>query len=112
MFSLSVCFGPQGTTWAFMFKTKESLEKAIEKFPHTVPAVADDFGQIATFEPKSIHSYIIEDMNLSKLAHQERAVHMERMKAAVTQQVQTDPSLRAARNGGGPAIVTPFGQPR
>lgn len=111
MFSLTVCFGPQATAWAFMFKTQESLNKAIEKFPG-VSAIADDFGQWATFE-RPIHGYIIEDMNLSKLAHQERAIHMERMKAAVTQQVQTDPALRAGRAGNGPAIVSPFGgQPR
>lgn len=106
MFSLTVCFGPQATAWAFMFKTEESLNKALDQFEKD-RAVMDDFGQRACFD--KIHGHIVEDMNLSKLAHQERAIHMERMKAAVTQQVQTDPALRAVRAGNGPAIVSPFG---
>lgn len=107
MFSVTVCFGPQATAWAFLFKTEESMRTAINNFPST-PAIVDDFGQTATFE-RPIHGYVVEDLNLSKLAHQERAIHMERMRRAVTQAMQVDPQMRAVRTGGGPAIVSPFG---
>jgi hypothetical protein len=109
MFSLTICFGPQATAWAFMFKTKESAEAAATTIllDHVVK-ITDDFGQTAVFAGNQIHGHVLEDMNISKLAHQERALHMERMKAAVTMQIQSDPAMRAARNGQGPGIVSPF----
>jgi len=109
MYCLTICFGPAATTWALMFKTKESAEAALARewtdSGHTIEVI-DDFEQNITIKTDAVHAIMYEDLSLSKLAHIERALHQARMQAEGQKMAQTDPALvHAAR---GPNIISPM----
>jgi hypothetical protein len=111
MYCLTICFGPAATTWALMFKTKETAEIgwnaiALAKANNVVVNFSDDFGQEIVLESAPVHGVMLEDLSLSKLAHIERALHQARMQAEGQKMAQTDPALvHAAR---GPNIISPM----
>lgn len=109
MHCLTICFGPAGTTWALMFKTKEAAEanwnSVAMKSSNVVTRFRDDFGQELVLETDKIHGIMLEDMSLSKLAHIERALHQARMQAEGQKMAQADPAL--AQAGRGPGIISP-----
>jgi hypothetical protein len=69
----------------------------------------DDFGQRATFVRSAIVAVMFEDLDASKVASVEMALHNARTQASAEQRAAADPTLRAARSNGrgGPAIVSP-----
>ena len=115
MFSLTISFGPGPVMWTMMWRDREKAEAAwnavaISKATESVLKLTDDFGQDAIIEITTIHGIMLEDMELSKNAHIERALHQARMQAKGQEMAESDQILRAARaRQGGPGILTPMG---
>lgn len=113
MYALTICFGPTGTNWRLLFKTKESLEKQRNEMPVMEQLfITDDFGQQCTIKTKQIHGTMIEDLDESKVANVEMALHGARTQASAQQRAEADPTLRAARFAQGPAVINPMGNGR
>lgn len=101
MFSLTIVFGPGPMVWTLMFKTREAAEVAVEiievaKKNGDIHA-EDDFGQKCKINPNELHGYMLEDLEQSRLAHIERALHQARTQAKGTELADADPVLRQAR---------------
>lgn len=109
MFSLTLCFGPQGTIWNFLFKTAESLDKA-----RNSPVIdgqlvfCDDFGQSVNVKQSEIHGVMVEDLEQSQMGQVERGLHNARTQAKAQTRALADPSLAAAIRAQGPAVHSPF----
>lgn len=112
MHLLTIVFGPSATSWALLFKSPEAADRAVidlEKPDSSVVTIIDDFGQRATLKAESIHGFMLEDMEQSKLAQIERGLHFERTKARANQMAQSDPVLKNAAMMQGPAMLSPMG---
>lgn len=115
MHSLTIAFGPTGAMWAFLFRTKEAADVAhkdvclVQGSPGDVVTVSDEFGQTATFMGDRIHGIVLEDLERTKMAHVERALHQARLQAKAQQMAQGDATLKAAQMMSGPAMLSPGG---
>jgi hypothetical protein len=108
MFSLTIVFGPGPMVWTLMFKTEEKAREELAKIVD-LPTIsyADDFGQECLITRGSIHGMMIEDLEQSRLAHIERALHQARTQAKGAEIADNDPVLKQARHraqGGMPMI--------
>lgn len=118
MHLLTIVFGPTPTPWSLLFKKPELADKTffdiqVAKREHAATvSLMDDFGQRADVDVASIHGFMLEDMEQSKLAHIERGLHQARTQARAQQQAQADPALRAAAAMQSPAMLTPMGNGR
>jgi hypothetical protein len=105
---MTVVFGP--TSLGFLFKTKEKAD-AHRNFRTDHPTqdliIDDDFGSHAEIKAMSIHGIIIEDLDVSKLANVEMMLHEARSRSSAQHRAQSDPALRAVRQG--PSVLTPMG---
>lgn len=108
MFCLNIALGH--TSWRLLYKTEENALEAVARFNviDTVK-VADDFGQALEAKVASIHGYMLEDMDKTKLAHVEMALHQARTQNLATKTAQTDPGLRTAQAINGPSVLSPMG---
>lgn len=118
MFSLSISFGPIGTTWRLLYKTEE---KAFEHFAFanspkdkTVDfngderiRLEDDFGQIASFKRDALHGIMLENLDQSKLGNIEMALHNAHVQAEGQSRAENDPALRSRVRG--PSVISPIG---
>lgn len=109
MFSLTIVFGPGPMVWTLMFKSKEAAEEVtlgirnalktrgtdVSFSPTNVIAVGDDFGQHADITASSIHGVMFEDLEQSKLAHIERALHQARVKVKADEMAMADPVIKS-----------------
>lgn len=113
MFSLTISFGPGPVMWTLMWRDKAKAIKAYEQYAtiEDTLILTDDFGQEARIAREDIHGVMLEDMELSKLAHIERALHQARTQAQGQTMAQNDSVLRTARHQGGPPILSPMGGP-
>lgn len=118
MHLLTVVFGPTPTPWALLFKEEAAAEDAFnaiaaaKKDGGTV-IIKDEFGQSGCFAAVGIHGFMLEDMEKSKVAAIERALHQERIKIKANQQAKSDPVIGPAMNmNHGPAILSPMGPGR
>ena len=122
MHMLTVVFGPTSTSLAFLFRNEEhalteleSIKNALKLFgetEHTFAFIDDDFGQHAAIRLKSLHGFLLENMEESKLAHIERGLHNARTQARANQAAQSDPVLKSAMAGMSPvnpAMLSPMG---
>jgi hypothetical protein len=121
MYALTIALGGTAMAWKFLFKTQEAADSAYAAatnsvgHPHTLSAplptfeVRDDFGQSAKFTGNV--SVLLENLDESRVAHVENALHEMRTRAAIQQRAQGDSSLRFAMNNGpgGPAVISPMG---
>ena len=128
MFSLTISFGPGPTMWTLMWRDETKAKEAADKLRHGVDgryntigginpqyaALEDEFGQQADVKFSEIHGFMFEDMELSKLAHIERALHQARTQAQGQQAAENDQVLRVQRARSGPAVLMPGmnGMPR
>lgn len=72
--------------------------------------VTDDFGQSAHIDLEQLHGVMLEDMEQSKLAHIERALHQGRTQAKAQEMAADDAVLKAARfRQGSTPVLTPMG---
>ncbi len=116
MHSLTINFGPTGTLWGLMFKSEESAQIAYDVLTGTrgeptddynkttsLIRLVDDFGQKVVLERSAIHGYVLEDMDVSGMAHVERTHHQARLQRTASKLAESDASLRQV----GPAILNP-----
>lgn len=98
MFSLSIIVG--STSLALLFADKDKAYAA----DNTISAAAqgqtftidDEFGHKLTLTRSNIHAWLLEDMNRSALAHQERTLHEAKIRANIQKAAQSNPGLREA----------------
>ena len=102
--------------WALMFKTEDSAAAASQKLSvcfeqsdSALTILADDFGQTLCVGPAALHGWMLEDMDKSKLAHIERALHHARMQQEGQKLAAADAQLRQGQHG--PSIIAPMGMP-
>lgn len=118
MFAVSIAFGTH--SWRMLFKDEEKANKAYELASQpatkthefsapTAIALIDDFGQRATFRLDSVIGTMLENLDESKVANIEMALHQQRTQMSFQQRAEADPTIRAARASGGPAIISPMG---
>ena len=109
MFSLTVAFA--GGQWALMFNDRETADKAFDN-AIAGASVVDDFGQVVQMNKDKMIGILLEDLDQSKMAAIERALHMARVQAKGNEMANADSTLRAARYAqGGPAMINPMGMP-
>jgi hypothetical protein len=111
MFSLTIVFGPGPMIWTLMFRERDRAMEIVTK--HTsnknveVLAGVDDFGQEFCVKESQLHGFMLEDLEQSKLAHIERALHQARTKVKADEFARADPVLRSAAVQQGGAILQP-----
>jgi hypothetical protein len=107
MFCLNIALG--NIAWRLLFKDEKNALNALALFNVTdTVRVIDDFGQSLEAKVSSIHATLLEDLDKTKMAHVELALHQQRMNVMATKLAQTDPQLRANATNGG-AIIAPMG---
>ena len=112
MFALNIALG--NTAWRLLFKDEEKAQAAFAAaesarlMKASCDRISDDFGQ--TFSGgDGIAGVMFEDMNKTKMAHVEIALHNARTQALVTKTAQADPGLRASSMMNGPSMLDPMG---
>jgi predicted CopG family antitoxin len=118
MYLLTIVFGPSPTPWSLLFEKPEaaedvffSLQKSKQEKRDFIDIV-DEFGQRTVIDIASIHGFMLEDMEKSKLAHIERGLHQARTQAKAQQAATQDPVLKSAAMMRGPAMIDPMGNSR
>lgn len=122
MHSLTIVFGPTGTSWRLLFKERGTATIAAERCQTALgnnslamkPAdsaveLEDDFGQIASIPAAGIHGIMLEDLDQSKQAGIELGLHQARAQADMQNAAKADPKIMAharAQNQG-PGILGP-----
>jgi len=97
MFSLTIVFGPGPMVWTLMYKEREKAENHRAQLAGSNSVIlVDDFGQEATFFGDPVNGVMLEDLEQSKLAHIERALHQARTKIKADEMAMADPAMRAA----------------
>ncbi len=114
MFSLTIVFGPGPMVWTLMYKTEESAREIKQTLRSNtnddhamITYIADDFGQECELVTNEIKGWMLEDLEQSRLAHIERALHQARTQAKGAEIADSDPVLKQARHrsqGGMPMI--------
>ena len=118
MYLLTVVFGPSPTPWSLLFEKPEAADEIFfslgtaKQSKADFISIADEFGQRATIDVDSIHGFMLEDMEKSKLAHIERGLHQARTQAKAQQAATQDPVLKSAAMMRGPAMIDPMGNSR
>ena len=113
MWCITVAVG--NIPWALAYKTEEAAQAAdttlTDGFTNGQITIkmCDDFGQKITVCGNSVSGWNLEDMEKSKLAHIERALHHARMQQEGQKLAQADATLRQGQHG--PAIISPMGMP-
>lgn len=119
MFSLTIVFGPGPMVWTLMFKNHEQSELAQSRLADAKAGgedfhLVDDFGQECTIKSSETHGWMLEDLDQSKFAHIERALHQARTKVTADKLAEADPTIREAQRraqGGMPMIQPVPGMP-
>ena len=119
MWNLTICFGPTGTVWAFLFKEKESAQSIFDIMTAPCPddrtrdhvslTFQDDFGQHAHFMLGDVVGVLLEDLEAIEQARIERAIADEHVKAKFLARAKTDPVIRQAMQGQQSPIMSPMG---
>lgn len=109
MYLLTIAVAP--VAWPLMFRTKEKADMSREVLRDRTPgrfvSIEDDFGQIVDVETRCVGAIMFEDMDQSRNAHIERALHEARLRASLQTRAKSDPILKhAAING--PAMISPM----
>ena len=117
MFAITIFFGSAGA-FQGLFRQEDkarSAQAALAFNPATALgatewiAIADDFGQELCIERSKLNGYIFENLDQTKLAHVERALHQQRTQNLAQKTADSDPGLRAHRTMNGPAMLGAFG---
>ena len=109
MFIINVALG--NTSWRLLFKDEEKATHIYKRLTETSSgcplAVSDDFGQTLYANPSSIHGFMLEDMDKTKMAHVEMALHQARTQSLATKMAQSDPALKA-QSSMSPNVISPM----
>ena len=115
MHSLTIVFGPTGTTIQFLFKERADAMKALSasKAPDHIVCIEDDFEQHAEIERSAIVGRIIESLSGSGDAVIERSIQNSKTQIKGNNKAANDPALKfAMSNGGLAAAMNHPGPPR
>lgn len=97
MYSISIAMG-RGTpvVWALMYRTEARALETFKILQENVGDVVinDDYGQTIAIKKADVIGMMFEDYEQSRMAHIERAVHEQKIRAAIGQRVRSDPGLR------------------
>jgi hypothetical protein len=101
MYSLTICFGPTGTTWAYLFKEEPKAGMLYNawvehKMHHAVGGTligADDFGQSFALPFDAIHGMMLEDLDQIVHARIERSLVDARAQMMFDKRAKTDPVI-------------------
>ena len=94
-----------------LYKTKENAEGAFGALQLAIETnapvrISDEFGQ--TLHTSAAPTAVVwDDLDVSKLAQIERALHQARTQAEAQTLARSDPKLRMA--SAGPSVLSPFG---
>ena len=108
MHAITVIVGQIG--WSLLFKEEskaKEMSAILAKRENEFTVLEDDFGQKLDARTALIAGYMIEDMEQSKLAHVERALHQQRTQNLAQKIAESDPGLRINRMMNGPAMIQP-----
>jgi len=110
MFCLNIALG--STSWRLLYREEEKARMAYIAASHFAPMnrvnLQDDFGQTFAGKCNDIHGVMLEDMDQTKMAHVEMALHQARTQSLATKMAQTDQTLKADSMARGPAIIAPM----
>jgi hypothetical protein len=106
MHALSIVVGSQ--CWRLLFKSEDAAKKAFSAIDEnsSVVRIEDDYGQTAVIHTSVCPGFMLEDMDKSKFAYIETALHNARTNLDANAQASADPKLRANRQG--PSVISPF----
>lgn len=102
MHSLTLVFGPQGTTIQFLFSKREDAMKMLAASKNTADDLAvieDDFGQHAEIKISGIHARCVEDLAMSGDAVIERSLQNAKTQHKGNNRAANDPALRLLNGG-------------
>jgi hypothetical protein len=107
MFSISIAMG-RGTpvVWALLYRTKEKALEASLKLHESQGEISlnDEFGQTIHVVKANVVGILTEDLEQSRVAHLERAIHEQKIRAAVGTRMRSDPAFRDITPAG-PAVL-------
>jgi len=114
MFCLNIAVG--STVWALLFndetKARDSLAWIRQKpttthtfTPSIECALEDDFGQTFVAPFNAIHGCMLEDLDKTRLAHIERALHQQLTQLEAQKRWEQHPAHRAMARG--PGVIAP-----
>ena len=106
MHSITIALRENPSVWTLLFNNKESAEAAWKLLNDPVTEITDDYGQTILLEANTVAGALMEDMEMSKLAHIARALHNAKTNAAAHQRAQADPVLRTSMMTHGPAVLS------
>lgn len=115
MFSITVALANTQIVWTLLYKTKAVADSAwrglleLHSNLKQDAGVCDEFGQMVMLPVGAIAGVLFEDLDQSKMAHIERAMHTERVKIQAQNAAQSDPIIKNAMRTAqrGPAIFDP-----
>ena len=110
MYSLSIAIGMM--SWRMLYQDEEKARAAYAVLKDTtVPTVeiTDDYGQTGTFKPTACPAIMLEDMDKSKMAEVDIALHRQKTQMLAQKMAAADPAIRAASMGAGLSQLTPMG---
>ena len=118
MYALTIFMGP--ACFQLLYRTEEPArlaKAALHNRPNeafgvtTYTEINDDFGHEMTINLRDLSGFILEDMEKTKAAHVDRALHQQRVQMLAQKTAENDPGIRASRMMGnnGP-ILSPFPQ--
>ncbi len=110
MYSLSIAIGMM--SWRMLYQDEERAKAAyLALKDNTVPTIeiADDYGQIGTFKPMACPALMLEDMDKSKIAEIDLALHRQKLQMLAQKMAAADPAIRAANMGSQMPLVNPMG---
>jgi hypothetical protein len=114
MFLLNIAVG--STSWALLFNEEEKAREAFTKATSqpskvdtftaaTACVIEDDFGQMFTAPIVAIHACMLEDLDKTRLAHIERALHQQLTQMEAQKRWEQHPAHRAMSRG--PGVIAP-----
>jgi hypothetical protein len=108
MFTVVLLVGAQ--SFRLMYHSEEKARQAanMSSWTDVLVYIEDDFGQEFSGRRNSISGCVFEDLEKSKLAHVELALHQQRMQFLAQKMASADPGLRTMAAMNGPGVITPF----
>jgi hypothetical protein len=111
MWTIACIVGP--ASFALLFKSEESAKAAQRVCEIGISGqaaqVEDDFGQLLAWHEGDLKGYLMEDLEQSKLARVEFALHQQRTTILAQKAAESDTIIRNHKRMQGPASFDPMG---
>ncbi len=110
MYSLSIAIGMM--SWRMLYQNEDRAKAAYAALKETtVPTIeiTDDYGQVGMFKPMALPALMLEDMDKSKMAEVDMALHRQKTQMLAQKMAAADPAIRASMAGAGLSALSPMG---